>query len=77
MIALCGNKIDKKAEITRTESEHWQSQRGINIGLQTSAKTKENVEKLFLQLATEIDAFKGNFEQKRGDTFVVRYQTNE
>ena len=43
----------------------------------TSAKTKDNVKKMFLALATEIEAYKDEFEPKRGDTFVVRWQTCE
>lgn len=42
-----------------------------------SAKTKDNVNKLFLQFAIEIDNFKDKFEKKRGDTFTVRFQTEE
>ena len=77
---MCGTKLDlaaKAGKVTRADAAQFAGMQQLSCEMQTSAKTKENLQKFFLDLATELYAYRNNFAEKRGDTFTVRWQTEE
>lgn len=51
-----GNKLDSvnERQITKHEAEKWCEEHGGVLYIETSAKTAENVDKLFQEVASEI-----------------------
>jgi GTPase SAR1 family protein len=50
LIFLVGNQCDRESEreVSREKAEKFKKERGIDYFIETSAKTNENVEKLFM-----------------------------
>lgn len=66
-IAVVGNKIDLKREISREEGENYTRSIGSNFYMETSALTGEGVQELFYSLAQQKIIFSKNPETIRID----------
>ena len=69
--ALCGNKMDteiSKHALSQQDANQVAQKYKINLCGEVSAKTKENLDKYFLNLATEIFKNRENFPKRNRDS---------